>query len=407
MRRTRASMTALAWLLTACGGSTGGDGGSGGESTTAATTSGDATSQGTSADSSAGGSETGDAPPFGIGAGSYIAGHASAVLTFGADREGRVEFWYPAAPTMMPSDALVDFEPAGERHDALAMLVDAAPEPCTRRQTNSIREAAAADTGGTWPIVVFSHCSNCSRLDGVALAERLASWGFLVAAPDHEGNTVYDWQAGESVGVNADFLPVRGADVIAILDALAADDAALPAVVRGHADLEHVGVMGHSFGSVTAGWVAQSDARVDAVMGIAAPFENPVLPGVMVASIDVPVLFLLAQEDNSILEIGNNLIRSNYDDVASPAWLVEFVDAGHWSFSDICALTTELVPGCGEGMRMAAPHETFTYVDIEATRERASDWTAAFFGAHVLGDASAQAWLTSAVSDDAILVQSH
>lgn len=403
--RTLGMTSAL--LLAACGGASAGDGGSGSGDTTAATTGSEASSQGTLADSSAGGSDSGETPPFGIGVGPYAAGHASAVLTFGPDREGRVEFWYPAAPTMMPSDALVDFEPAGERHDALAMLVDAAPEPCTRRVTDSIREAMAADTGGAWPTVVFSHCSNCSRLDGVALAERLASWGFLVAAPDHEGNTVYDWLAGESVGVNADFLPVRGADIVAILDALAADEAGLPAVVRGHADLERVGIMGHSFGSVTAGWVAQSDDRVDAVMGIAAPFENPVLPGVMVASIDVPVLFLLAQEDNSILEIGNNLIRNNYDAAASPAWLVEFVDAGHWSFSDICALTTELVPGCGEGMRMAAPHDPFTYVDIESTRARASDWAAAFFGAHVVGDASAQAWLSAAASDDAVLVQSH
>ncbi len=121
--RTLGMTSAL--LLAACGGASAGDGGSGSGDTTAATTGSEASSQGTLADSSAGGSDSGETPPFGIGAGPYAAGHASAVLTFGPDREGRVEFWYPAAPTMMPSDALVDFEPAGERHDALAMLVDA------------------------------------------------------------------------------------------------------------------------------------------------------------------------------------------------------------------------------------------------------------------------------------------
>ncbi|MBX7081382.1 MAG: dienelactone hydrolase family protein [Nannocystaceae bacterium] len=373
---------------------------------------GDGTSVGTGATTTASSTgtadsgTTGDATVIGLGPGPHAVGHASAPLQLGDGRTATVEFWYPAAEgSSGEPDSLVDFEPAGERHDALAPLVTDAPEPCTRKQSASLRDAAAAP--GPWPTVVFSHCSNCLRISGLSLAERLASWGFVVAAPDHEGNTLYDWLANTSVGVSAEFLPVRGADVVAVIDALAADDAALPASVRGLADTARLGVMGHSFGSVTTGFVAQSDARVQAAVAIAAPVENPVLPGVAVADIHVPLLMLLAQEDHSILEIGNSLIRSNFADANSPAWLVEFVDAGHWSFSDICALTEDFTPGCGEDTRQVEPHEPFSYVDIEATRARGADWVAVFFAAHLLDDAAAQQWLAEAASDDAIAVQSH
>lgn len=404
--RLRRLTATTALMLFACGapGSGGGDDetSSGDDDTSVGTGGSSSAATTTAADSGT----TGDATVIGLGPGPYAVGHASATLQLGEGRSATVEFWYPAADgaTGEP-DALLDFEAPGERHDALAPLVTEAPEPCTRKQSASLRDAAAAP--GPWPTVVFSHCSNCLRLSGLSLAERLASWGFVVAAPDHEGNTLYDWLANQSVGVSAEFLPVRGADVVAVIDALQADDDALPAAVRGLADTARLGAMGHSFGSVTTGFVAQSDARVQAAVAIAAPVENPVLPGVAVADIHVPLLMLLAQEDHSILEIGNGLIRSNFADANSPAWLVEFVDAGHWSFSDICALTEDFTPGCGDDTRQAEPHDPFSYVDIDATRARAADWVAIFFAAQLLDDAAAQQWLAAAASDDAIAVQSH
>jgi hypothetical protein len=86
---------------------------------------------------------------------------------------------------------------------------------------------------------------------------------------------------------------------------------------------------------------------------------------------------------------------------------VEFVDAGHWSFSDVCALVEAFSPGCGDGIRQTVADEPFTYVDIDATRHRAADWATAFFAASILGDAAAQAWLETPPTDDAITVQSR
>ncbi len=376
--------------------------------TTAATTTTDVDVTGT-VDSSSGptADSTGDtsAEPMWLGLGPYAVGHTSSTLAMIDDRVARVQWWYPAEAAGKPV-GLADLEPPGAEHDVLVGLVDAAPEPCTRKVLGSGADVTAL-AGDAWPLVVFSHCSNCTRYSSSTIAEQLASWGFAVVAPDHVDNTVFDDLDGSSVGVSPGFLATRGDDLTRVIDAIAADGEDVPAGVRGRLDATRLGVMGHSFGSVTAGWVAERDDRVRAVVSIAAPMENPLLPGVSIAGIDVPVLMLLAQEDNSILEIGNNLIRNNFDDANSPVWLVEFIDAGHWSFSDLCGLVAGFSPGCGDGVRQTVPGEPFTYVDIEATRARAADWATTFFAAYLLEDAGAQGWLVAPPVDAAITVASR
>jgi predicted dienelactone hydrolase len=356
----------------------------------------------TTADSTSG--DTG-APPMGVGPGPHPVGHTTTTLALGDGRSTSVQWWYPASAEGGPT-ALADLEPAGPRQDALADAIAAAPEPCTRKLVTSAAEAAPL-VAEPAPVVVFSHCSDCLRYSSSTIAEQLASWGFVVAAPDHTDNTLFDVLDGTSVGVDPEFLATRGDDIVRVIDAIAADGADVPTALQGHLDVERLGVMGHSFGSVTAGWVAERDDRVDAAVTIAAPVQNPLLPGVTVTNIDVPMLMLLAQEDNSILELGNNLIRSNFDDANPPVWLVEFIDAGHWSFSDVCALVEAFSPGCGDGIRQTVADEPFTYVDIEATRLKAADWVTAFFSASILGDAAAQAWLADPPADDTIVVQSR
>ena len=166
----------------------------------------------------------------------------------------------------------------------------------------------------------------------------------------------------------------------------------LEALLGGGLDLDptqlradQIGALGHSFGSVSAGLLAQEDARIGAVMGIAAPLENPLLSGVDISSLAVPLLFLVAGEDNSITEAGNTLLRSNYAEAPGPAWKVEVADAGHWSFSDVCGLTESFMPGCGEDARQTDPDETVTYPDPDATRALGAALAVAFFQEALLG----------------------
>ncbi|HMV68212.1 MAG TPA: dienelactone hydrolase family protein, partial [Myxococcota bacterium] len=234
------------------------------------------------------------------------------------------------------------------------------------------RDAPPAE--GRWPLVVASHCTGCTRFDLMTVAERLASHGVVVAAPDHAGDTLQDDLAGTSLPLDTETLALRRDDLKAVLDA-ALDGAWVDGLTF---DADRVGALGHSFGSVTAGLLAQGDPRIRAVMGIAAPMENPLLPGVEVATLTTPLLLLVAQEDHSIFEIGNELIRDNWASAGGPAWKVELPDAGHWSVSDLCGLTAGFMPCCGDAERQVggAP---FTYGDPAALRDRTATVAAAFF----------------------------
>lgn len=292
--------------------------------------------------------------------------------------------WYPAAAPEedVPVEELED-EP---NRTAYADLLAAAPAGCPSRTAHVAIDTVFAE-GTAFPLVMFSHCHECTRWSSFTIAERLASHGFVVVAVDHADNTLWDYLDDTGVPLDEEFLPVRAADIVAVMDfVLAWEDWPI--------DPERVGVFGHSFGSVTAGLVAQEDDRVDAVMGIAAPMENPLLEGVTIAGIEQPAAFLVAVEDNSITEFGNSLIRDNYDQKPGAAWKIEVPDAGHWSFSDLVGVAEPFPAGCGDGVRQTNG-DAFTYLDPAEGRAIAASYVTAFFKATLLGDAGAEAYLTS------------
>ncbi len=171
-------------------------------------------------------------------------------------------------------------------------------------------------------------------------------------------------------------------------------------------DPERIGVYGHSFGAVTTGLVLQNDPRPIAGFAIASPMENPLLQGVDIESITDPVGFLVAVEDNSITEIGNLFIRNNYRDVPSPAWKGEVADAGHWSFSDICAVHPQFDACCGTADRQT-DGSAFTYLPVSDGIAIAQAYVTAFFAAHILDDANAARYLEADRFTGIVTIDSH
>lgn len=330
--------------------------------------------------------------------GPFVAGHRTIVLSSG-DRKLEVELWYPAAPGTQAAAEPIERYVADETERSFYLdLLSKAPAECPTRTLHAVRDAAPAP--GPLPLLVFSHCFACTRFSSASLAEHLATHGFAVAAPDHAGNTLFDDLRGAVTPLDTHTLEQRAGDVTAVLDALL--DAArteVPEPLRGLFDGARVGVYGHSFGSVTAGYVAQRDVRVKAAAGIAAPMENVLLPGVQLSSLNVPLLFLLAVEDNSITVLGNETLRANFQDARGGAWLAEVADAGHWSFSDIAGLRPEFAPGCGTAQRQTNPAETFSYLPVTDAIGLARGRLAAFFKANLLNDAAARAWLDAPPAD--------
>jgi hypothetical protein len=161
-------------------------------------------------------------------------------------------------------------------------------------------------------------------------------------------------------------------------------------------DATAIGVFGHSYGGVTAGLVAQDDARSGAALSIASPMDNPLIEGVHIANLHVPLAFLVAVEDNSITEIGNDLIRKqNFAMATTPAWKWEVADAGHWSFSDVNGAADLFMAGCGSGTRQTTG-DPFTYLDPATGRAIAAAYTTAFFEATLRGEDGARAYLDGA-----------
>ena len=242
----------------------------------------------------------------------------------------------------------IEFEREADDSEALKALYDSAPPSCSTRTTQAIRDGVFDVALGARPLVMFSHCHNCGRYWAFSLAEALARYGFVVVSADHAGSLPFSPGAmGEPL--SEDQLSVRREDIDFLIEQaldrrLFADTSALEELTI---DAQRIGILGHSFGSVTAGLVAQTNERIRAVAGLAAPMANPLFPAVDISKISVPKLFFVAQEDNSIQELGNIILRQNFDDASSPAWRLEMADAGHWSVSDICGLVEAFMAGCG------------------------------------------------------------
>lgn len=295
-----------------------------------------------------------------------------------------MQAWYPT-PDAAASVGIEQLESEPLRSQYAGLLA-AAPDCATRTLDVALDAVPAA---GAFPLVVLSHCHSCTRLSNASTAVRLASHGFVALSVDHPGDTLWDHLAGNEGALDAAGLQRRVDAITAALDATA------PALAA--ADRSRIAVVGHSFGGVTAGRIAQLDARVVAAASLAAPMENPLIPGVTLADIDKPLFFLVAQEDNSITEFGNKFIRDNYAVAPAAAWKLEVADAGHWSVSDLAGLTPMFAPGCGAGVRQTDGTE-FTYIDPAAGRDITAAYVTAFVRATLADDAGARAYLGHAAS---------
>jgi predicted dienelactone hydrolase len=238
-----------------------------------------------------------------------------------------VDVWYPVDPA--------DAGGALSRYDLLLTGIDSEvawdwPPPSAR---------------GPFPLVIFSHGNGGIRFQSFFLCEALASHGFVVAAPDHTGNTAIDLLLG-TADPFAKSAVDRPLDVSFLITTLLARSADPADELHRRIDPRRIGVTGHSFGgftslAVAAGFVlAPPDPRVRAIVPIAP--ASSIFDDAALASIAIPTLILGGTADETT-PVEPESARPHALLAARPRWRVDVLDAGHGSFTEICKIIDALV----------------------------------------------------------------
>lgn len=213
----------------------------------------------------------------------------------------RTSVWYPAAPGTFPTDS----NPGGQ---PLAPFAEGIPGPL--------------------PLLLFSHGSCGFERQSIFLVRRLATWGFIVAAPPHPGNTTSDFLTCMTPAALADSFANRPADIVAVLDRLLEENDNPDSFWFGRIDPSRVGVLGHSFGGLTTLRVLARDRRFVAGLALA-----PVVRTIQdeVREITQPTMIQVGMLDSLLADA-----RLGFQLLAGPRALVEIDRMTHSPFSDFC-----------------------------------------------------------------------
>ncbi len=328
--------------------------------------------------------------------GRWDAGVTTFEFTDARGKELVAEIWYPGAA---PNAAILsEYPPTGLSGEAYRDIPPALWDA---------------------PLIGFSHGYSAIRFQSIFLTERLAQHGYVVVAVDHPGNTMFDLDEDADLEV----LLARPGDVSASVDAALARSADPDDPLHGVIGGEEWLAVGHSFGAYTTlilagaevdysgvepacdadpdlkGCKFLSDYDMDEI-----PVEDhadprvvggvPMSPGLWYTfGVDgvglgalQPTLFLAGDADDLL----------GYENEARPTWaaspagstLLTFRDAGHYGFSDICALASFLSEECQE--------EEGGWADISQVQEHARTAALAMAGWLLRGEEGYREWLEPA-----------
>ena len=114
--------------------------------------------------------------------------------------------------------------------------------------------------------MVFSHGYAGFRDQSTFLTARLASWGFVVAAPDHYSRDLTEVLGGPTAAT-AKTTDVQ--DLKATIALMKAEDDSAASPFSHHVDLGLIGAVGHSAGGAAVEALAATDRQVTTFVGLA------------------------------------------------------------------------------------------------------------------------------------------
>ena len=305
-------------------------------------------SDGSSSDGGSDGSSDGSNSDATAGEATFAVGVTTIEVIGAAGRKLPVEVWYPAEPT--PNGV------AARYGNGLAPSLYGA-----------VRDAKPV--GSNLPLVLFSHGNGGFREQSIFLTELLAHHGYVVAAPDHVGNSLWTMDNALTGAMTL----WRPQDIIAVVDHLAAPATADPSWLTGLADSTRYAVMGHSFGGYTSLAIAGLKVRVppkvnldceaanapkfvcdevakmgpqpwdlsDARCVLAVPLAPAgygwqMLDKILPTDVLPPIVVMGATGDTATPPATEQ--QPVYDDLPGKAGLLLIKGSNHYAFSDLCLI---------------------------------------------------------------------
>ena len=334
--------------------------------------------------------------------GPFAVGHTSfdPVETMRGDRPLLVDAWYPVDPADAQTSPLTEY-----------FLVEGLGLP----SEVAVDELPVSGRSGQ-TLLVFSHGYQSIHIQSFGLMEALASHGFIVISAEHTGNA----QASPTDSFD-EAAANRVPDVSYLIDMMFARNLDPNDPFYGRIDERGVGVLGHSFGAMTAigmasGWAgAMPDPRVSAIAPISAVIDgemqsderegpNSGFTEEQLSSITIPVMLIGGTEDINV-PIGNNELAFAQLINASHVYKVDVIGANHNHFAAICPIANTLIdfglgpeawPTIGaEGL--LEPYETTCGPDvlpIEEANRLQNLYVVSFFKRHMLGDGGYDRYLS-------------
>ncbi len=186
----------------------------------------------------------------------------------------------------------------------------------------------AAVRPGHWPLLMFSHGSCGFPGQSAFLTAALASWGVVVAAPPHPGNTTFDGipQCSQPA-VLVDSFANRVPDIEFVLTKLLEEDGTPGSRFVGRIARRRVGMSGHSFGGQTTLRVTAVDRRIRAGLALA----PAAIPGLVIRR---PLMVYTGSLDS--LVPFDTVARPSYAEATGIRFLIRLEDAGHCAFIPVC-----------------------------------------------------------------------
>ncbi|MBX7254766.1 MAG: dienelactone hydrolase family protein [Candidatus Hydrogenedentes bacterium] len=315
------------------------------------------------------------------------------------------EIWYPATDETkeLPKNSLVDYYLGGKNIGymiAMGLAFGADIREVSKTFPSiAVRDARVRD--GRFPLIVFSHGNGGLRTQSPFLCEHLASHGYIVVAPDHTGNCAATVVGEEVVIFNEDMRKQsevdRPKDVSFLIDTMIRFSKGGDSRFLGRIDAEHIGVTGHSFGGYTSTLVADADPRVKAIAPITGVAKSR-------TNYNCPVLVVVATEDKTIKAEGNDRARLYYEESKGPHYLVEFKNAGHFSFTCMYYFKPDFGDGVGQGERITNG-EPITYLPMETVYRLTNGYVTAFFGRELKNIGAYEEFLQSNPDPNELIVK--